>query len=134
VRTIITPDWVRILTKEKKGRARGERRGNPRIPLRLPTEYFPPGCADGRLCYTINICENGVLLCLPQEMDVGALLRVEIYYYFDYELTVFEALGEVVRVKKLEESDSEYQCALEFIEISPADSENLKRFLRKIFD
>ena len=133
MRTIITPDWVKNLAKDKAFPATPERRGNPRIPLRLPTEYFPPGRAHSRLCYTINICENGVLLCLPERMDTGDLLKIVIYYYFDYDLTSFEALGEVVWVKKLEDSDVEYRCALEFIEIAPADSDNLKRFLRKIF-
>ena len=117
-------DWIPFLT---------ERRRTPRIPLRLPTEYFPRVGVHARLCYTINISESGVLLCLPEKVEVGERLRVDIYYCFEYELTSFEALGEVVRVKKLEDSEVEYRCALKFIELSPADSENLKRFLRKIF-
>jgi len=44
-----------------------------------------------------------------------------------------EAIGEVVWVKRLEDSEVEYRCALEFIKLAPAVSENLKRFLRKIF-
>ena len=133
MRTIDASNLKRKLAKNDLVSDLTERRKHPRIPLRLPTEYFPPGVVNARLCYTINISENGVLLCLPEKVEVGDRLRVEIYYCFDYDLTSFEALGEVIRVKKLEDSDREYRCALEFIEIAPADSDNLKRFLAKIF-
>jgi c-di-GMP-binding flagellar brake protein YcgR len=133
VRTIDPTDWEKYLAKHHLATALIEKREHPRIPLRLPTEYLPPGAVNARLCYTINISENGVLLCLPEKVEVGDRLRVEIYYCFDYDLTSFKALGEVVWVKRLEDSEVEYRCALEFIELAPADSQNLKRFLRKIF-
>jgi c-di-GMP-binding flagellar brake protein YcgR len=133
VRTTTPPNWAINLAKERLVTALTEKRRHPRIPLRLPTEYFPPGGVHARLCYTINISENGVLLCLPEKMNVGDRLRVEIYCYFEYDLTCFEAIGEVVWVKKVEDSEVEYLCALEFVELAPAASENLKRFLRKIF-
>jgi hypothetical protein len=110
-----------------------EKRQCPRIPLRLPTEYFPVGAAKARLCHTINICEGGVLLCLPEKVRVGQRLKVEIYYYFDYDLTSFEALGEVVWAEKLEDSEIEYRGALEFIDLALNDLEKLRGFLRKIF-
>jgi c-di-GMP-binding flagellar brake protein YcgR len=131
VETIKIPDWVKNLAKNPV-LPQPERRGAPRIPLRLPSKYYPLGKATARLCYTINICETGVLLCLPEKVSVGNSLRVEIYYCFDFALTSFEAVGKVVWVKKKKEVDSKYQVALEFVEIAPADSRNLKRFLRKI--
>jgi len=133
VQKIDTPKLAKKLTRHPLVPALTEKREHPRIPLRLPTEYFPTGAVNARLCYTINICENGVLLCLPEKVNVGDRLRVEIYYYFEYDLATFEALGKVVWVKRLEDSEVEYRCALEFIELAPADSENLKRFLSKIF-
>jgi c-di-GMP-binding flagellar brake protein YcgR len=110
-----------------------EKRRHPRIPLRLPTEYLPEEAVKGRLCHTINICEGGVLLCLPEKVRVGQRLGVEIYYYFEYDLASFEALGEVVWAEKLEDSETEYRCALEFIDLALNDLEKLKKFLRKIF-
>jgi len=110
-----------------------ERRGHPRIPLRLPTEYFPAGTTKGRICHTINISEGGVLLCLPEKIKNGQSMRVEVFYYFDYELTSFDALGKVVWVERQEDSDREYRCALEFVNLSPDDLEKLKKFLGKIF-
>jgi c-di-GMP-binding flagellar brake protein YcgR len=129
--TIKIPDWVKNLTKNPV-LPQPERRGAPRIPLRLPSKYYSPAKASARLCYTINICETGVLLCLPEKVNVGDSLLVEIYYCFDFDLKSFEAVGKVVWVKKKKEADSKYQAALEFIEIAPADSRNLKRFLQKI--
>lgn len=131
VETIKIPDWVKKLAKNPV-LPQPERRGAPRIPLRLPSKYCPPGKVKARLCYTINICETGVLLCLPEKVNVGDSLRVEIYYCFDYELKSFEAVGKVVWVEKKKEWDTKYKAALEFIEIAPADSRNLKRFLNKI--
>ena len=120
----LVPDLVPILT---------ERRIHPRIPLRLPTEYFPAGTTKGRICHTINISESGILLCLPEKIKTGQTLRIEVFYYFDYELASFEALGEVVWFERFEDSDRESRCALEFMDLSLDDLEKLKRFLRKIF-
>jgi hypothetical protein len=133
VRTINTLDWFKKLVKDQALSTLPERRVKPRIPLRLSTEYFPPGCARSRLSYTINICETGVLLCLPERMNTGDLLRIVIYYCFDYELMSFEALGKVIWVKKLEDSDVEYRYALEFMEIAPDWDlgEEVKNFLMK---
>jgi hypothetical protein len=110
-----------------------EKRRFPRIPLRLPTEYLIADSLKPRLCYTINICEGGVLLCLPERIKVGQRLRVEIYYYFEYDLASFEVLGEIVWAEKLEDSETEYKCALQFMDLALNDLEKLKKFLRKIF-
>lgn len=110
-----------------------EKRKHPRIPLRLPTEYLIPGTTKGRLCHTLNIAEGGVLLCLPEKPEVGQRLRIEVFYYFDYELARFEATGEIVWVEILEDSPMEYHGALEFVDLSPRDFEKLKNFLSKIF-
>ena len=110
-----------------------ERRKHPRIPLRLPTEYFPEGGTRSHFCHTINIGEGGVLLCLPEKPEVGQRLKMEVFYYFDYELTRFNATGEVVWAGRSEDSPMEYQGALEFVDLSLHDFEKLKNFLRKIF-
>jgi hypothetical protein len=110
-----------------------EKRQFPRIPLRLPTEYLIVDSLKTRLCHTINICEGGVLLCLPERINVDQRLRVEIYYYFEYDLASFEALGEVVWAEKLEDSETEYRCALQFMDLALNDLDKLKKFLRKIF-
>lgn len=110
-----------------------ERRRHPRIPLRLPTEYFPEGSTKGRVCHTINICEGGVLLFLPEKVRVGQRLGVAIYYFFEYELICFEAAGKVVWTEKVDDSETKYRSALEFTDLAINDLENLKKFLKKIF-
>ena len=110
-----------------------ERRKHPRIPLRLPTEYFPEGKTRCRLCHTINIGEGGALLCLPEKLQVGQRIKIEVFYYFDYELERFCATGEVVWAENLEDSPIGYRSALEFVDLSLRDFEKLKKFLRKIF-
>ena len=127
---MITPDWVKKLMQGHPVLAAPERRGAPRIPLRLPTEYLSPGAVKARLCYTLNICETGVLLCLRERLDVGDLLRLEIYYYFKSNLMIARVLGKVVWVKKKKDS-AKYQCAVGFIEITPSASRNLRQFLEK---
>jgi c-di-GMP-binding flagellar brake protein YcgR len=127
---ILIPDWVKKLTQGHPVLAVPERRGAPRIPLRLPTEYIRPGGIKARLCFTINICESGVLLCLPEKLNGGDLLRVEIYYYFNSSLMRVKVLGKVVWIRKKKDS-AKYHCAVKFIEIAPADARNLRQFLKK---
>jgi c-di-GMP-binding flagellar brake protein YcgR len=110
-----------------------DRRKYPRIPLHLPTEYSPEGTIRSRLCYTINIGEGGVLLCLPEKLEVGQRLKMEVFCYFDCELTRFTATGEVIWAEKSQDSPTEYQGAIEFVDLPLRDFENLKSFLRKIF-
>ncbi|RPJ42778.1 MAG: PilZ domain-containing protein [Deltaproteobacteria bacterium] len=130
---------MEILKMDQRGRrlhlvsVLTERRRHPRIPLRLPTEYFPEGKTRSRLCHTINIGEGGVLLCLPEKLQVGQRLKIEVFYYFDYELERFCATGEVVWAENLEDSPIGYRSALEFVDLSLRDFEKLKKFLRKIF-
>jgi hypothetical protein len=113
--------------------ALSEKRRHPRIPLRLPTEYLIPGSTKGRLCHTLNIAEGGVLLCLPQKFEIGQRLKIEVFYYFDYELDRFEAAGDVVWMESLADFPREYHGALEFRDLSPGDSQKLKNFISKIF-
>ena len=130
---------MEIITMDQKDRrdrlvsSLTERRKHPRIPLRLPTQYFPEGKTRKRLCHTINIGEGGAMLCLPEKMEVGQKLRFEIYYYFDYELEKFNATGEVLWAEKTEDASPGYRCALEFVDLAIRDFEKLKKFLRKIF-
>jgi len=130
---------MEIPKMDQKGRRRHlvsvltERRKQPRIPLRLPTEYFPEGKTRSRLCHTINIGEGGVLLCLPEKLQVGQRLKIEVFYYFDYELEKFCATGEVVWAENPEDAPTGYRSALEFVDLSLRDFEKLKKFLRKIF-
>jgi hypothetical protein len=113
--------------------ALSEKRKHPRIPLRLPTEYSLSGTTRGRLCHTLNIAEGGVLLCLPEKLPVGQQVKIEVFYYFDYELERFGATGQIVWIEILEDSPLRYHGALEFLDLSPCDCEKLKAFLRKIF-
>ena len=113
--------------------ALSERRKHPRIPLRLPTEYLIAGTTRGRLCHTLNIGEGGALLCLPEKLEIGQQLKIEVFYYFDYELDRLEATGRIVWVERLEDSPVEYRGALQFLDLSPRDSEKLNTFLRKIY-
>jgi hypothetical protein len=110
-----------------------EKRKHPRIPLRLPTEYSISGTTRGRICHTLNIAEGGLLLCLPEKLPVGQQVKIEVFYYFDYELDRFEATGKVVWVEPLRDSPLEYFGALEFVNLSPCDFEKLRAFLGKIF-
>jgi len=129
-------DYPKIDKRELNHRlfsALSEKRKHPRIPLRLPTEYLLSGTTRGRLCHTLNIAEGGVLLCLPEKLVVGQRLKIEVFYYFDYELDKFEATGQIVWVEALEDSPMECHGALEFFDLSPADSKKLKKFVRKIY-
>jgi hypothetical protein len=113
--------------------ALSEKRKHPRIPLRLPTQYVLSGSAKPRICHTLNIAEGGVLLCLPEKLEIGRQVEIEIFYYFDYELASFTGTGNMVWLESVEDSPSEYRGALEFTNLPPSDYAKLKCFLGKIF-
>jgi hypothetical protein len=72
-------------------------------------------------------------LYLPEKVRIGQRLGVAIYYFFEYELICFKAVGKVVWTEKLDDSETKYRCALEFTNLAFNDLDNLKNFLKKIF-
>jgi hypothetical protein len=109
-----------------------EKRKHPRFSVDLPVEY---GRVDlfvdnGR---ATNASEGGLLLCLPEQIDIGKHLRLKLFFTMGSELHAVETLVEVVWTDiHLGKDWGDYRTGVRFVEISTEDMSKLKEFLKNL--
>jgi len=108
---------------------KSEKRRHIRLSLRLPIEYSFPESSRHRLAYTVDLCEDGILMYTSEKLEIGQNLRVKFFYDSAAGMDCVQALGEVIRVDRLGKSGKGYRCAVRFVDLS---TDILKK-LRKIF-
>ena len=111
-----------------------ERRKHPRCSIDLPVEYGPIGDFRSRPGRTGDLSEGGLLLYLPDEMEVGQDLWLKLYVGTELELKVIEATVQVVWKDfflKTEKNDFR-RVGVKIVEISPEDMDKLENFLRTL--
>jgi len=104
-----------------------------RLSLYLPLEYSFMESSRFHLAYMANICEDGLLMCTPQEMDIGQTLKVKIYYDSAEGLDYVHTLGEVIRIDKLEKSEKGYRCAVRFVNPHSNLLKGFRKFLMSLY-
>ena len=119
-------------TKLRYGTVNIEKRKHPRFNLDLPIEYARTDLfvKHGR---AINASEGGLLLYLPEQMEIGQHLRLKVFFSSGSELNKIETLVEVVWMDiYLGKEWGDYRVGVRFVDISPEDFSNLKNFLRSL--
>ncbi len=119
--------------KVRTGIVNFERRKHPRISVDLPVEYsriqttgFP---RNGRAA---NASQGGLLVYLPELVQVGESFRLRIYFSLP-TIQKVEMVAEIAWVDiPMGERPAEYRAGLRFVEISPDDQEKLTKFLKMI--
>ena len=119
-------------TKPRYGTVNFEKRKHPRFNVDLPVEY-----AHNNQVVThgeaVNVSEGGLLVYLPEKMEVGQYLSLKLFFSFGTEFNTVETLVRVVWVDiHLEEDWGDYRTGVEFVEISPGDMERLRIFLNSL--
>jgi c-di-GMP-binding flagellar brake protein YcgR len=113
--------------------AESEKRKHLRLSLRLPMEYSFPESSHLRLAYMVDICEGGLLMYAPENLDIGQNLSFKFYYDSAAGLDYIQTPGEVIRVDRLGISGKEYRCAVRFSDL-PADFlKKLRKFLKSLY-
>jgi hypothetical protein len=116
--------------KPRVGIVNFEKRGHPRFNVDLPIEYYPinsPIIQTGR---AINASEGGLLVYLPEKMEIGQHLRLKLFFVSGPELNTIEMLTEVVwRDIHLGKNGGDYRSGVQFVDISTKDLNRLKDFL-----
>jgi c-di-GMP-binding flagellar brake protein YcgR len=110
-----------------------ERRKYPRFSIDLPIEYSRtdslahPGQAT-------NIGEGGLLIYLPESVELGQRLRLRLFFASISEsLHTMEVLAEVVwRSSEPGEPKKNYSCGVKFIDARPMDMDKLNTFLESL--
>ena len=118
--------------KPRYGTVNFEKRKYPRFSIDLPAEYSRTDLSvkQGR---AINASEGGLLLYLPEQVEIGQCLKLKLFFSVGFELKAIEAIVEVVWVDiHLGEDWGDYRTGVRFIEISPEDVGKLMNFLRSL--
>jgi c-di-GMP-binding flagellar brake protein YcgR len=118
--------------KSRYGTVNFERRKHPRFSVDLPVEYSRTDLSadQGR---AMNASEGGLLLYLPEKIEIGNHLRLKLFFTMGSELNAIETLVEVVWVDiHLEKDWGDYRTGVRFAEISTEDMGKLKSFLRSL--
>jgi c-di-GMP-binding flagellar brake protein YcgR len=108
------------------------KRNHPSFNVDLPIEYSRTDLflKHGR---AVNASEGGLLLCLPEKMEIGQHLSLKLFFTSDFELDAIETFVEVSwRDIHLGESGGDYRTGVRFVEISMEDMGKLKNFLRNL--
>jgi hypothetical protein len=118
---------------QQSASAKSEKRRSFRLSLHLPMEYSFPESSRHRLAYTVDLCEDGLLMHTGEKMEIGQTLRVKFYYDSAVGVDYIQALGEVIRVDRLGKAGKEYRCAVRFSDLSPEFLKKLRKFLKSLY-
>lgn len=110
-----------------------ERRKHPRFSIDLPVEYErvdSPVHLTGR---AIDASEGGLLIVLPERVEIGQHLRLRLFLSMGPDLNTIEALTQVVWMEVcLAQKQGDYRSGVKFLNISPEDFRKLKDFLGRL--
>ena len=110
-----------------------EKRKYPRFSVELPLNYSR---ADGEKPLggmVANASEGGLLVYLPERIELGTLLKIEILYVRGLELDTIQAIGKVVWCDlAARESWGEHRYGLQFQHIGQKDFNQLTTLLKEV--
>ena len=116
-------------TKPRYGIVNFEKRKYPRYSVNLPMEYAR---SDSIVNHgqALNASEGGLLVYLPERVEVGQHLSLKLFFSSVSEFNTIETLVEVVWVDvHVVEEREDYRAGVKFVDISPGDLEKLTFFL-----
>jgi hypothetical protein len=119
-------------TKPRYGTLNFEKRRYPRFSVDLPVEYTRKDLVvkQGRV---INASEGGLLVCFPEQMDIGQHLRLKLFLTSGSELNMMEVVNQVVRMDVYTGKDwRDYRTGVKFVDMSLEDQCTLKIFLSSL--
>ena len=118
------------ISKTKMGVLAIDRRKHPRFSVELPLDYCR---VEGKETYggiVANASEGGILVYLPERMEMGVVLKIEIFYVKGLELDTIKAIAKVVWSDlAVKASWGEYRYGLQFQYIDEKDFSRLMNLL-----
>jgi len=119
--------------QSQKGVFAIQRRKHPRLSIQLPLDY---SLMDGKTVskggMTADASEGGLLVYLREGVEIGALLKIEIFYINASGLDAIRAIAKVVWSNlAARQSGEEYRYGLEFQSIDRRNSQNLRILLKR---
>ncbi len=106
-----------------------EKRRHQRYSIEFPLDYSR---VEGKTTYngglTADASEGGLLVYLPEKIEIGTLLRIEIFYTKDLTFQTITAITKVV----WSDIASKNRYGLEFQSIDEGNFSKLKTLLREV--
>ena len=96
-------------------------------------EYSFPDSSRCRLTYTVDLCEDGLLMYTAEKLEVGQSLRIKFYYDSVAGLDYIQTFAKVIRVDRFGKSGKEYRCAVRFFDLSSEILKKLRKFLKSLY-
>jgi c-di-GMP-binding flagellar brake protein YcgR len=110
-----------------------EGRKYPRFTVNLPIEYLRLDSSTRYTGRVLNASEGGLLLYLPEQMEMGQDLKIKLFFTSGVELNTVELLAQVVWTDiHLGKGWGDYRTGVKFIDISSENLNQLKNFLRSL--
>jgi c-di-GMP-binding flagellar brake protein YcgR len=119
--------------KSKEGVFVVERRKHPRISVELPFEYSGADSKEIHGGVSANASEGGLLVYLPEAIEIGAALKIEILFVKGPELNTMKGIAKVVWSDlAAKESWRENRYGLQFQSFQEGDLDKLKILLKEV--
>jgi c-di-GMP-binding flagellar brake protein YcgR len=110
-----------------------EKRKYPRFSVELPLNYSRLDGIQTLGGMVANASEGGLLVYLPERVEMGALLKIEIFYVRGLELDTIKAVAKVVWCDlAARESWGEHRYGLQFQSIDEKDFSRLTTLLKEV--
>jgi c-di-GMP-binding flagellar brake protein YcgR len=117
----------------KQGVVAIERRKHPRFNLELPLDYFRVEEKENYGGIVANASEMGILVYLPEKMEMGTTLSTEIFYAKGLELDSIRAIAKVVWADlPARKTWGEHRYGLQFKSIDKRNVNKLKNLLKEV--
>jgi len=110
-----------------------EKRGYPRIKVRLPIEYRRVDSATKQSARTGNVSQGGFGIFFPERLAIGEQLKVKLFLSYGPSLVTIDALVEIVWMDmEAAEGSGEYRSGVKFLDISEEAMSKLRVFLEDL--
>lgn len=117
----------------KKGVVAIERRKHPRFNLELPLDYFRIENKENYGGIVANASEMGILIYLPEKMEMGTILSTEIFYAKGLELDSIRAVAKVVWADlPARKTWGEHRYGVQFQSIDKKNLSKLKNLFEEV--
>ena len=116
----------------KEQSVNSESRSYPRFSVTLPINYWPVDSFENHAGRTANVSENGLLINVPELIEIGKNVRLKIFFSLHPGLNFIEALVEVVWKGSDLGKEGGYRIGTKYVGISPEDMNKLKSFLNNL--
>jgi c-di-GMP-binding flagellar brake protein YcgR len=122
-----------LSSQSKMGVLAIEKRKYPRFSVELPLNYSRADIKETFGGMVANASEGGLLVYLPERIEIGALLKIEIMYVKGLELDTIRAVAKVVWCDlAARESWGEHRYGLQFQYIERKDFDQLTSLLKEL--